>query len=109
MIFCLNRVMSSRGNRTICSHGGYLAALPDRKIFRIGLYASISTCPRRLSINHMNEKWWLNFAGLATKQRIDSVGPTAANVATFFLSLCRGYGLVPQALKDGVSELSLTC
>ena len=51
----------------------------------------------------MNVKWWLHFAGLATKQGIDSVGPTAANVATFFLSLCRDYGLVPQALKDGVS------
>ena len=49
----------------------------------------------------MNEKWWLHFAGLATKQGIDSVGPTAANVATFFLSLCRDYGLVPQVLKDG--------
>ena len=35
--------------------------------------------------------------------RIDAVGPTAANVAAFFLSLCRDYGLVPQALKDGVS------
>ena len=52
----------------------------------------------------MNEKWLLHFAGLATKQGIDSVGPTAAcNVAAFFLSLCRDYGLVPQALKDGVS------
>ena len=51
----------------------------------------------------MNEKWWLHFAGLATKQGIDSVGPTAANVATFFLSLCRDYGLVPQVLKDGVN------
>ena len=52
----------------------------------------------------MNEKWWLYFAGLATKQGIDSVGPAAANVAAFFLSLCsRDYGLVPQALKDGFS------
>ena len=51
----------------------------------------------------MNEKWWLHFTGLATKQGIDSVGPTPANVAAFFLSLCRDYGLVPQALKDGVS------
>ena len=52
----------------------------------------------------MNEKWWLHFAGLATKQGIDSVGPTAAaNVAAFFCSLCTDYGLVPQALKDGVS------
>ena len=51
----------------------------------------------------MNEKWWLHFAGLATKQGIDSVGTTAANVAAFSFSLCRDYGLVPQALKDGVS------
>ena len=49
----------------------------------------------------MNENWWLHFAGLATKQGTDSVGP---NVAAFFLSLCsRDSGLVPQALKDGVS------
>ena len=51
----------------------------------------------------MNEKWWLHFAGLATKKGIDSVGPTAANVAAFFLSICRDYCLVPPALKDGVS------
>ena len=51
----------------------------------------------------MNEEWWLHYAGLATKQGIDSVDPTAANVAAFFLSLCRDYGLVPQVLKDGVS------
>ena len=51
----------------------------------------------------MNEEWWLHFAGLATKQGIDSFGPTAANVAAFFLSLGRDCGLVPQALKDGVS------
>ena len=51
----------------------------------------------------MNEKWWLHFAGLATKQGIDSVGNTAANVVAFFFSLCRDYSLVPQALKDGVS------
>ena len=44
-----------------------------------------------------------DFAGLATKQGFDSVGPTAANVAAFFLSLCRHYGLVPQAPMDGVS------
>ena len=44
-----------------------------------------------------------HFAGLATKQGIDSVCPTASNEATFFLSLCRDYGLVPQALMDGVS------
>ena len=37
----------------------------------------------------MNEKWWLHIAGLATKQGIDSVCPTAANVAAFFLSRCR--------------------
>ena len=40
----------------------------------------------------MNEKWWLHFAGLATKRGIDSVGPKAAN-----------YCLVPQTPKDGVS------
>ena len=46
----------------------------------------------------------VRFACLATKQGIDSVGPTAANVAAFFLSLCsRDCGLVPQALKYGVS------
>ena len=55
------------------------------------------------SINHMNKEWWLHFAGWATEQGIDSRCPTAAHVATFLLSLCRDYGLVPQALKDGVS------
>ena len=50
----------------------------------------------------MNEEWWLHFAGLATKRGIDSVGPTAANVAIFFLSLCRDYCLVPHTPKDGV-------
>ena len=51
----------------------------------------------------MNDEWWLHFAGLTTKQGIDSLGPTAANVSAFFLSLCRDYGVVLQALKDGVS------
>ena len=46
---------------------------------------------------------WLNFAGLATKQGIDSLGPTDSHVTVFFLSLCRDYGFIPQALKDGVS------
>ena len=46
----------------------------------------------------------VDFAGLATEQGIDSVGPTATNVAAFFLSLCTHYGLVPQALMDGVSD-----
>ena len=31
----------------------------------------------------MNEEWWLHFAGLATKQGIDSLGPTATHVAAF--------------------------
>ena len=52
----------------------------------------------------MNKKRWLHFAGLATKQGIYSVGPTATNVAAFFLSLCRDYSLVPQALKDISAE-----
>ena len=51
----------------------------------------------------MNEEWWLHFAGWATKQGIDLLGPTAPHLAIFLLSLCRNYGLVPQALKDGVS------
>ena len=50
----------------------------------------------------MNEEWWLHFDGLATKQGTDAVGPMAANVAVFFLTLCRDYGLVPQT-KNGVS------
>ena len=54
-------------------------------------------------MNQMNEEWCLHFAGWATKPGIDSLGPTAAHVAAYFLSLCRDYGLVPQALKDGVS------
>ena len=54
----------------------------------------------------MNEEWWLHFAGLATKQAIDSLGPTDSHVTAFFLSLCTDYGLVPQALKDGVSAAS---
>ena len=48
----------------------------------------------------MNEEWWLHFAGWANKQGIDLIGPTAAHVAAFLLSLCRDYNLVPQALKD---------
>ena len=35
--FVLTVSCLQRGSRTICSHGGSLAALPDRKIFRIGL------------------------------------------------------------------------
>ena len=68
----------------------------------------------------MYEEYLLHFAGWAIKQGIDSLGPTAAQVAAFLLSLFRDFGLVPQALKDGVSAephqqggdgagLSLTC
>ena len=52
----------------------------------------------------MNQEWWLHVAGWATEQGIDSLGPTAAHVAAFLFSLCRDYGMVPPALKDGVSS-----
>ena len=51
----------------------------------------------------MYEEWWLYFASLATKQGIDSLGPTATQVAAFLLSLCRDYGLAPQVVKASVS------
>ena len=51
----------------------------------------------------MNQEWWLPVAGRATEQGIDSLGPTAIHVAAFLLSLCRDYGLVPHAFKDGFS------
>ena len=79
MTFCLNCVMSPRESGTICSCGEFLAALPGRNIFRIGLAA----VPRRLSMNHINEAWWLHFAGLATKQAIDSLGLTDSHVTAF--------------------------
>ena len=67
----------------------------------------------------MYEEWWLHFAGWATEQGIDSLSTTAAQVATFLLSLCGDYGLAPQVVKTDVSaeparrrwcrtELSLT-
>ena len=40
---------------------------------------------------------------LGTKQGIDSLGPTAAQVAAFLLSLCRDYGLAPRVVKASVS------
>ena len=58
----------------------------------------LAAAPRRLSINHMYEEWWLHFAGWATKQGIDSLGPTTTQVAAFLLSLCRDYGLAPQVV-----------
>ena len=45
----------------------------------------LAAAPRRLSINHMYEEWWLHFVGWATKQGIDSLGPTATQVAAFLL------------------------
>ena len=56
----------------------------------------------------MYEEWWLHFAGWATKQGIDSVASTATHRpnSRFFLSLCRGYGLVPQVFKASVSAES---
>ena len=51
----------------------------------------------------MYEEWWLHFAGWTTGQGIDSLGPTATQVAAFLLSLCRDYGLAPQVVKASVS------
>ena len=51
----------------------------------------------------MYEEWWLHFAGWATKQGIDSLGPTATQVAAFLLSLCTDYGLASQVVKASVS------
>ena len=51
----------------------------------------------------MYKKWCLHFAAWATKQGIDSLGPTATQVAAFLLSLCRDYGLAPQVFKVSVS------
>ena len=62
-----------------------------------------AAAPGRLSINHMYEEWWLHFAGWATKQGIDSLCPTATQVAAFLLSLCRDNCLAPQVVKASVS------
>ena len=51
----------------------------------------------------MYEKWSLHFAGWATKQGIDSLGPTATQVAAFLLSLSRDYGPASQVVKASVS------
>ena len=80
---------------TICTQGGSHAALQAETV------CWLAVSHRRLSINHIYEELWPFWLGL--RKGIDSLGPTAVHVAAFSFSLFRDYGLVPQALKDGVS------
>ena len=59
----------------------------------------LAAAPRKPSTNHMYNDRWLRFAYWAVGQGIDSLGPTAAQIATFLYSLFNTHGQSPQTSK----------
>ena len=66
-------------------HGGYHAALPSSRIFRVGL-SRLAAAPWRPSTNRMYYHRWLRFAHWAAGQGFDPLSPTAAQKAAFLYS-----------------------
>ena len=58
-----------------------------------------AAAPRRPSTNRMFDDRCLRFDHWATGQRIDPLGPTAAQIATFLYSLFDTHGLSPKTIK----------
>ena len=59
----------------------------------------LTAAPRRPSRNRMYNDRWLHFAHWAAGQRIDLLGPTAAQIAAFLYYLFDTRGLSPQTTK----------
>ena len=59
----------------------------------------LAAAPRRPSTNRMYNDRWLHFAPWAAGQRIDPLGPTAAQIAAFLYYLFDTHGLSPQTIK----------
>ena len=71
----------------------YQAAGFSKEVFRL------TAAPRRPSPNRIYHDRWLRFTNWAAGQGIDSLGPTAAQIAAFLYYLFATHSLPPQNMK----------